>query len=185
MVALLRTIQLDPSDRLLFAPVAAPGEWAVPGGFLFHGRPFDSLTRKERVAFRSAFLGIASFGFSTLVTVTPVTAAEMDTATDQLAAAFVARLGAPDLETARVAARDEIAFAADLCKGHEAGRLIALHREEDAEGRITERFRALRPRAGSQWAAPSLAGHDRPFNFVETDDDDFDLFGQVRRGDSA
>lgn len=170
MVSLLRTIRLDASDAILFQPAAEPGEWAVTGGFLFHGRRFESLTRKDRVAFRSAFLGIDSFGFSTLAVVTPATQAEVRAATECLAAGFVARLGAPDLETARRAAADEIAFAADLCRGHDQGRLIALHREEGEDGQITERFRALRPREGSVWAAPGMAGHERPFQFIETGD---------------
>ena len=198
MVALLRTIQLDPSDKILFSPAAEPGEWAVPGGFLFHGRQIDSLTRKERVAFRSAFLGISSFGFSTLAVVTLVTPAEMQAATDALATAFVERLGAPDMATARQAAAEEMAFAADLCRGHDEGRLIALHREQGEDGQIRERFRALRPRDGSAFAGQQMAGHDRAFHFVETDDDTqdippadddaaehFNLFDSVRHGDQA
>lgn len=193
MVALLRTIRLDPSDTILFSPAAEPGEWAVPGGFLFHGRPFDSLSRKERVAFRSAFLGIGSFGFSTLAVVTPATPAQVQAATDALAAAFVARLGAPDMATAQSAAAEEIAFAAELCRDHDEGRLIALHREQGEGDRITERFRALRPREGSAFAGQQMAGHDRAFHFVETDDEsaedgpaeNFNLFDSVRHGDQA
>ena len=185
MVSLLRTIRLDASDGILFQPAAEPGEWAVPGGFLFHGRRFDSLTGKERVAFRSAFMGVGSFGFSTLTVVTPASPGDIEDATEALAQGFVTRLGAPDITTARRAAGEEIAFAADRCRGHEEGRLIALHRIEDENGQITERFRALRPREGSVWAAPGLAGHERPFQFVETDEtpgEEFDLFGTVRDG---
>ena len=190
MVALLRTIRLDASDTILFTPAADPGEWAVPGGFLFHGRAFDDLSRKERVAYRSGFLGIASFGFSTLAVVTPATPAQIDGATDMLAQAFISRLGAPDMDAARAAAAEEIAFAADLCRGHDEGRLIALHREETAPRQITERFRALRPRDGTAYSGQLMAGHDRAFHFVETDDagetdDDFDLFGQIRTGGGA
>lgn len=185
MVGLLRTIRLDASDGILFSPAAEPGEWAVPGGFLFHGRPFDGLSRKERVAFRSAFLGISSFGFSTLAVVTPVTPGQMEAATEELAAAFVARLGAPDMATARAAAEQEIAFASDLCRDHDEGRLIALHREETADGQITERFRSLRPREETLYSGQLMAGHDRAFHFVQTDepDEDFDLFGKLRSGD--
>jgi hypothetical protein len=32
-----RTLRLDPSDTLIYDPAAAPGEWAVPGGFAFWG----------------------------------------------------------------------------------------------------------------------------------------------------
>lgn len=184
MVSLLRTIRLDPSDAILFQPAAEPGEWAVPGGFLFHGRPFAGLSGKERVAYRSAFLGIDSFGFSTLTVVTPATAAEVEAATETLARAFMAKLGAPDLARARAAAAEEIAFSAELCRGHDEGRLIALHRAEDERGEITERFRALRPKEGTVWASPGMAGHERPFQFVETEEaapeDGFDLLGGYR-----
>lgn len=189
MVSLLRTIRLDASDAILFSPAAEPGEWAVTGGFLFHGRPFDSLSRKERVAYRSAFLGIDSFGFSTLAVVTRVSALDYETAKLALAHAFVTHLGAPDLATALPAATEELAFAAELCQNHDEGQLIALHREEDETGQLRERFRALRPRAGSVWDKPELQGHDRPFQFIQSDapseaepavEEPFDLFDQVR-----
>lgn len=188
MVALLRTIRLDASDTILFSPAAEPGEWAVSGGFLFHGRMFESLSGKERVAFRSAFLGIGSFGFSTLAVVTTVTPAQVQEATDALAVAFVARLGAPDMATARLAAGEEMAFAVELCRDHDEGRLIALHREEGEGGQIIERFRALRPREGSAFASRQMAGHDRAFHFVATDEapaETLDIFHGIRLGDRA
>lgn len=189
MVSLLRTIRLDASDGILFSPAAEPGEWAVPGGFLFHGRPFDSLSRKERVAYRSGFLGVESFGFSTLAVVSRVGFAERVAAVEALAASFLRHLGAPDLNAARAAAEEEIAFSEELCRGHDEGRLIALHREEDEHGQIRERFRALRPRESTAWSAPGLAGHDRPFHFVESDaedavEEDFDLFRASRAGET-
>ena len=189
MVSLLRTIRLDASDTILFSPAAEPGEWAVTGGFLFHGRPFDSLSRKERVAYRSAFLGIDSFGFSTLAVVTRVSALDYESAKLALARGFVTHLGAPDLATALAAASEELAFAAELCQNHDEGQLIALHREEDEAGQLRERFRALRPRAGSVWDKPELQGHDRPFQFIQSDAPDdaeppveeaFDLFDTIR-----
>lgn len=195
MVGLLRTIQLDASDKILFTPAAEPGEWAVTGGFMFLDRPFASLAPKERVAFRSGFLGVSSFGYATLAVVTPVSAAEIEAATAALADNLVRRLGAPSLEIARRAAAEEIAFASDLCRNHVEGQLIALHREEDATGALSERFRALHARAGSVWDTPELQGHERPFQFVETDapedlrddplaptpaDETFDMFQSLR-----
>ena len=190
MVSLLRTIRLDPSDGILFAPAAAPGEWAVPGSFIFQGRDLATLDRKERVAFRSAFLGVDSFGFSTLAVVTRVSPAERALAVEALARALVQHFGAPDLDIARPAAEEEIAFAEELARGHEEGRLIALHREEDETGQIRERFRALRPREQTAWADPALAGHERPFHFLITDtpddaiEEEFDLLASVRQDES-
>jgi phenylpyruvate tautomerase PptA (4-oxalocrotonate tautomerase family) len=161
-----RTIRLDPSDTVVFARAAEPGEWAVAGTFLFADRDLGGLGRKERIAFRTGFLGVASFGFSTLVAVTETDAAAAEA---QLAEALVRHLGAPDPATALPAAREEIAFAASLCAPHAVGTMIALHREAGAEGAIRERFRTLRPRADTSFAAPGLRGHARAFDLVETD----------------
>ncbi|MDO5658772.1 MAG: DUF6505 family protein [Paracoccus sp. (in: a-proteobacteria)] len=186
---LLRTIRLDASDAVIFAPAAAPGEWAVPGTFLFAGRDPASLDRKQQIAFRSGFLGVESFGHSTLACVTPATEAERDAAIEALARGLVAHLGAPDLATARPAASEEIMLAADLCRGQGEGRLIALHRGFE-DGQIHERFRSLRPRDETLFGGRDLAGHDRAFHIVESDEEDgpalslADLAGQKGGADA-
>ncbi|MRH21967.1 DUF6505 family protein [Rhodovulum strictum] len=169
MIRLPRTIRLDASDPVVFGAAAEPGEWAVPGTFLFAGRDPASLTRKQAIAFRSGFLGIESFGFSTLVVIAEATGAEHAAAIDQLAAQLVARLGAPDPATARPAATEEIALAADLCRDHAAGMLVALHRTWEG-GAIREQFRTLRPRDETAFSAGYLRGHDRAFHIVEEED---------------
>jgi hypothetical protein len=141
---LLRTIRLDPSDAFVFERAAVPGEWAVTGSFLFDEVAPDSLGPKARAAFRSGFLGIDSFGFSTLAVVTEASEAERDAAVDQLAAQFVARLGAPDIASARAAAAEEIAFVASLC-AHPPNTLVALARRV-VEGELVEQFRTFLPR---------------------------------------
>lgn len=140
-----RTIRLDPSDTFVFRRSAEPGEWAVTGSFLFDAGAVEALDAKARTAFRSGFLGIASFGWSTLAVVTEASAQEREDAVAQLAARLVEHLGAPDLKVARTAAEEEIAFAASLCD-HPAQTLLALHRTLE-DGAIRERFRTLRPRA--------------------------------------
>jgi hypothetical protein len=171
-----RTIRLDASDTVVFARAAQPGEWAVPGTFLFWGRDPAGLTRKEGIAFRSGFLGIDSFGHSTLVAAQPAQPHERAAAVQALARALVTHLGAPDIATALPAAEDEIAQAEALCAGHAPNTLIALHRDWD-EGAIRERFRTLRPRDQTPYAAPHLGGHDRAFHVVEVDEQDagFDI----------
>lgn len=177
MTRLPRTIRLDASDTVVFASAAEPGEWAVPGTFLFWDRPVDSLTRKERVAFRSGFLGVESFGHSTLVVVQDARADERAAMVQALAAQFVARLGAPDLTVALPAAEEEVALAESLCQGHDPNTLIALYRRvEGAE--IREQFRTLKPRDETAFGAAYLQGHDRAFQFFEEDEagDTVDLF---------
>lgn len=189
MTVLPRTIRLDPSDRVIFLSAAEPGEWAVPGTFLFAGRNLDALDRKERIAFRSGFLGIDSFGFSTLVVVTPCRAEERAAARDRLAWQFVDRLGAPDIATALPAAEEELALAEDLCRGHAEGTLIALSRSAE-DGAIRERFRTLKPRDDTAFSAGYLRGHDRAFFIVESDEDEtpahhIDLASLGRAGDET
>ncbi len=169
MIRLPRTIQLDGSDKVIFVPAAEPGEWAVPGTFLFAHRPADSLTRKEAIAFRSGFLGIASFGHSTLVTVTEATPEDRAAMVETLADRLVTHLGAPDISIARPAAEEEVRLAEDICRGHPIGTLIALHRSRDGDD-IREQYRTLRPRDETAFGAGYLRGHDRAFFIVETDE---------------
>ncbi|MFN3953494.1 MAG: DUF6505 family protein [Pararhodobacter sp.] len=174
MSRLARTIRLDASDTVVFSRAAEPGEWAVPGTFLFWGRPSDSLSRKEAVAFRSGFLGIESFGHSTLVVVQNASAEERAAAVTRLAEQLVARLGAPDLATARPAAEEEIALAESLCRDHPENTLIALHRRFEGP-EIREQYRTLTPRDTTAFGASHLRGHDRAFHFIETDDSAADM----------
>ena len=46
MILLPRTIRLDPSDTVVFSRAAEPGEWAVPGAFLFWARAIGAMGRK-------------------------------------------------------------------------------------------------------------------------------------------
>ncbi len=169
---LLRTIRLDPSDTFVFTKAASAGEWAVPGSFMFMNSDIEALEPKERSAFRSGFLGVTSFGWSTLAIVTPIMADEREALVTALATALMRELGAPDIGTARAAAEEEIAFAASLCD-HPEQTLIAVHRSID-DGELKERFRTLTPRA--QVLGPVAAiGSFRAFDFFEAEDGETEL----------
>ncbi|HEY0441677.1 MAG TPA: DUF6505 family protein [Xanthobacteraceae bacterium] len=143
---LLRTIQLDPSDTIVFERAAEPGEWAVPGSFVFWDADPAALAGKARVAFRSGFLGVHSLGWSTLVQIVEASEADREAAIDALAARLVETFGAPDMAAARAAAAEEIGVAASLCN-HAPDTLVALHRSCEG-GEIHETYRTLRPRDG-------------------------------------
>lgn len=167
----LRTIRLDPSDTFVFARAAEAGEWAVPGTFLFADvgeAELSAMSAKERAAFRSGFLGVKSFGFSTLVVVTEISPDEVDALTQDLAQALIQRLGAPDLPTALAAAQEEIAFAASLCD-HPVNTLVAAARSFE-DGVVRERFRTLTPKAEANLTKTDL-GAFRAFDFFEVEDD--------------
>jgi hypothetical protein len=145
MALLPRTIRLDPSDTLVFERAAEPGEWAVPGGFAFWDEAPEAMPGKRRQAFRAGFLGLASFGWSTLVEVAEADAAAREAAVAALARHLVEAYGAPDEAAARPAAEEEIAFAESLCDGHPPGTALALSRSLE-DGRVRERFRTLHRR---------------------------------------
>jgi hypothetical protein len=160
-VKLLRTIALDPSDTFVFDAPAEPGEWAVSGAFRFCDQDPAALSGKARTAFRSGFLGVQSWGWSTLVQIVPATEADCRTLIDLLARQLVDRFGAPDMATARVAAEEEVGFTQSLCT-HPISSLIAVHRTAD-DGEIREAFRRLQLREGQ--------GHGKAFSFMEVEDD--------------
>jgi hypothetical protein len=143
-VKLIRTIRLDASDTFVFARAAEPGEWAVSGAFVFWNADVPKLTGKARSAFRGAFLGIDSLGWSTLVQIVEASAADRAAAVERLAQQLAANFGAPDIAAARAAAEEEVAFAASLTN-HPLDTLIAVHRGFE-DGDIREAFRTLHPR---------------------------------------
>src|SRR3954452_10017172 len=123
---LIRTIRLDASDIFVFERAAEGGEWAVSGAFAFWNANPQKLEGRARSAFRGAFLGVESLGWSTLVQI--VEASEQDRAAlvETLARQLVTHFGAPDIVTARGAAEEEVVFAASVCN-HPADTLIAVH----------------------------------------------------------
>src|SRR2546423_5306118 len=121
---LIRTIRLDPSDTFVFERAAEPGEWAVSGAFIFWNEDVAKLQGKARSAFRGAFLGVESLGWSTLVQIVEASQADRTGMVERLAQQLVAQFGAPDIAAARTAAGEEVAFAESLCN-HPADTLIA------------------------------------------------------------
>ncbi len=166
MTRLPRTIRLDPSDALVFPRAAEPGEWAVPGGFCFWDEDPAAMEGRRRQAFRAGFLGLGSFGWSTLVEVAEATEAQREAAVLALAAHLRAAYGAPDAAAARAAAEEEVGFAESLCE-HPPGTIVAMARSAEG-GEVRERFRTLHERPQQQrgyetlpvFAAVSVEGEE-------------------------
>ncbi len=166
---LLRTIRLDPSDTFVFERAAEPGEWAVSGAFAFWDTDPATLSGKARAAFRGGFLGVESLGRSTLVQIVEASEQDRVKVIEILAQKLVEHFGAPDLVTARIAAEEEVAFAASLCD-HPKDTLVAVHRAlEDRD--IREAFRTLHPRAGPKplraFAFLEVEGEEEPKERVD------------------
>ena len=181
MVKLPRTIRLDPSDTFVFERAAEAGEWAVSGAFVFYDCDISALGQKQRVALRSGLLGIESLGWSTLAIVTEATQAERDAVVARLAEQLSAKFGAPDIDAARAAAEEEVAFAASLCD-HPPQTLLAVNRRVE-NGEIHERFRTLKPRA-TEAGGDRLHAHARAFTFHEVEGEEpaeeVDLLGLTK-----
>lgn len=159
---LLRTIRLDPSDTFVFEHAAEPGEWAVSGAFAFWDEDISALSGKQRAAFRSGFMGVASLGRSTLVQIVEASEADREAVVETLARQLVDRFGAPDLDAARAAAAEEVEFAASLCE-YPPDMLIAVHRTFE-DGTIREAFRSLQAKGGPKPL--------RAFSFLEVEGED-------------
>src|SRR3546814_1457671 len=90
-----RTLRLDQSDLRVFEHACEPGEWAVPGGFVFAAADPATLEGKAQLAFRSGWLGLASFGHATLVEVAEIAEPEFFALVERLARHLEADYGAP------------------------------------------------------------------------------------------
>ncbi len=158
---LLRTIALDPSDTFVFDVPAEPGDWAVSGAFRFCDRDPAKLSGKDRSAFRGGFLGVKSWGWSTLAQIVHATEDDRQILVELLARQLIERFGAPDIATARLAAEEEVEFAQSLCT-HPISALIAVRRSA-SDGEVRESFRRLQLREGQR--------HGKAFSFMEAEDD--------------
>jgi hypothetical protein len=136
-----RTIRLDGSDPRVFAQAAEAGEWAVTGTFAFVDATPGDMDNKTQLAFKSGWLGLGSFGFSTLVQISVVPEGDDEPAARALAAHLFEVYGAPDMLIAMTAAKSEIAYAASLCD-QPAGTLLAIERDMTEDG-ITEKIRVI------------------------------------------
>jgi hypothetical protein len=180
MPKLLRTIRLDASDTYVFERAAHAGEWAVPGAFMFWDQDLRALEGRTKQAFRAGFLGLGSFGWSTLAVVVDATGDERGGAVANLAAYLLAVHGAPTPDAAHAAAEDELTFAESLAQ-HAVQTLVAVHRTVTTDGEISEQFRTFHSADAKQATAmPCSAG---AFSVVEDMSDpgaaDFDLAGMV------
>jgi len=146
---MLRCARLDNSDEEVFDLAAEAGEWAIPGSFEFLDDDESSLTGARLQVFNGAFLGLGSFGWSTVVSIASATEEQIQEAVEQLARYLLEHYNAPDLAAARKAARSEIAYAESLCE-YEVGTLIALERTLTAEG-IEEKFKRFIPEQDADW----------------------------------
>jgi len=141
---LARTLRFDESDDRVFDRAAQPDEWAISGSFEFSNWTDDMLTGRPRQAFAIGWLGLESFGRATFVATAKIERHEYDTLVERLAQHFVDSYGAPDLDTARPVAAEELGFMREMCEDHDPNTLLVVTREMVDAG-INESFRAIKP----------------------------------------
>jgi hypothetical protein len=105
---LAKTMRLDISDSKIFTNPAETGEWAIAGTFSYVDVDYSSLNSKEKIAYKSGWLGLGSFGQSTLVCVSEIKEFEHQQIIHQLSEYIFSQFGAPSMLDAEDAARLEI-----------------------------------------------------------------------------
>ena len=140
---LAKTIQLDVSDTHVFEHPAEVGEWAITGTFTFVDSSPSNWSGKQQLAFRTAWLGIGSFGNSTFVQVVEMSNHEYAQAIQTLSVYLADVYNAPSQEAAKQAAQQEIDDMATMCD-HTPGTLLSIERSI-AEQNITEKTCVLAP----------------------------------------
>ena len=139
---LAKTIRFDKSDLNVFDVVSEEGEWAISGVFEYSKDSSSSLKGKRKQGFSNGFLGLDSYGRSTLVSVSTIKKSEKMILIHNLANYFVKFYGAPDFNQAYPVAEDEIKFMMDLCQNQKLGTLLAVNRKLETDG-IHESFSNL------------------------------------------
>jgi len=158
---LLRTLRFDQSDAQVFALAAETGEWAVSGSFAFVPLAPSALTGKTRQAFANGWLGLSSFGRATFVAVAAIEPGAYDQAVDRLAQHLIEEFGAPDRDVAVAAARDELAFSAEIAADKPVNTVFAVQRSIQEDGEIHEAVRLVDPPQGQI--------HSRIWDIVDDD----------------
>src|SRR3546814_16262851 len=120
MLSLLYALPI--SDLRVFEHACEPGEGAIPGGFVFATADPATLEGKAQLAFRSGWLGLASFGHATLVEVAEIAEPEFFALVERLARHLEAGYGAPSFGHALAAARHALDDAAGLCEHKQNGK---------------------------------------------------------------
>ncbi len=142
---LARAIHFDESDMNVFHSPARTGEWCISGGFEFSNWSNADLRGKARQAFTNGWLGAETFGRVTFVAVTQIEPHEMDALIVALASHFVEIYGAPSLEAARPAAKEELRQMAELCDEQDPNTVLTVTRELTEAG-VKESYRIIEQR---------------------------------------
>ena len=145
---LLKTIRFDASDERVYELAAAPEEWAVSGAFTFAGLAPEADRRQDETGLRQRLSRPLQLRPLDLCHRGRSEARGPGGGRGRLAQHFVAAHGAPGLEAALPAAKEEARFVLDLCRDAPINTVFTVRRTRDAQGQIKEEFRTIRPPTG-------------------------------------
>ena len=137
---LLKAISFDDSDRQVFNSTAEQNGWLVSCAFQFCDMQWAEMDGKTRQTFNNGFLGPVSLGYSTFGCVANITASALTDVEMILARYLYEKFGAPNLQSALDAARQETDYIANLCMDVPENTIFAVKREFALDGKIRESF---------------------------------------------
>ena len=151
-----RAIRLDGSDVEVYERAARPGEWTVPGSFVFLDVEPSTLEGKALQAFKGGFLGTETFGWTTLVEIADIDEDEYSQVIDRIAAYLIEHHGAPHIAAALPVAGEEADYATTICE-YPLSTLLAIERDFSDEG-LSESLKVIRPSPGARHDGLKLWG---------------------------
>lgn len=143
---LARAIHFDDSDTRVFHSPARTGEWCISGGFEFSNWSQGDLEGKAKQAFSNGWMGLETFGRSSLVAVAQIEPFEREELAKSLAQHFVTIYGAPSVDAAMGTALEEIDQMIALCEEQPPNTLLTVAREITDAG-IKESYGMIEPQS--------------------------------------
>lgn len=143
---LARAIHFDDSDTRVFHSPARTGEWCISGGFEFSNWSEGDLVGKAKQAFSNGWMGIETFGRTSLVAVAQIEPYEREALAKSLAQHFVDIYGAPSVEAAMGTALEEIDHMIAICEEQPPNTLLTVARELTEAG-VRESYGMIEPQS--------------------------------------
>ncbi|MEI6738487.1 MAG: DUF6505 family protein, partial [Pseudomonadota bacterium] len=141
MPKFLKAVRLDDSDAELYATSAAcdEDEWVCTGGFTVCDLA-SGYRCEPRCYCDTSFLSITRRARVTLAEVVDVNVADLEIFKDQLAQHLLFDWKAPDFETARAIAEEEIDYTTETASGFPTEVWITVKRSPGIDGAIDEKY---------------------------------------------
>jgi hypothetical protein len=141
MPKFLKAVRLDDSDAELYQQTGAcdDAEWVTSGGFAVCDLA-AGYRCQPRCHCDASFLSLTRRARCTIAEVVEVEHADLELFKDQMAQQLLFDWKAPDFDTARAVAGEEVDYTAELAAGFPAEVWITVKRSPGADGAIDERY---------------------------------------------